>query len=113
MVLLQNAEHAFATAASDLVKVMHFVENTILPVLRTAQANEATVEAVTSLVSPSAVNVERVGFAVLGTVIKAIEDAQAAGTANGLNITLDAALVADIKAIMPAVTGKAAVVQVK
>jgi hypothetical protein len=40
-------------------------------------------------------------------VIKAIEDAGAAVGANGLNVTLDAQLVADIKSIAPAV--KAAV----
>jgi hypothetical protein len=41
-------------------------------------------------VSPQAANIERAGFAVLGVVIKAIEDAGAAAAANGLNVTLDA-----------------------
>jgi hypothetical protein len=48
-----------------------------------------------------------VGFAVLGVVIKAIEDDGAAVGANGLNVTLDAQLVADVKSIALAV--KAAV----
>ena len=67
----------------------------------------------TALVSPRAANIERVGFAVLGVVIKAIEDAGAAAGANGLNVILDAQLVADIKSIasavksaMPAVAAK-------
>jgi hypothetical protein len=58
---------------------------------------------VTALVSPQAANIERVGFEVLGVVIKAIEDAGAAAGANGLNVTLDAQLVSDIKAISTAV----------
>ena len=59
----------------------------------------------TALVDPQEANIERAGFAVLGVVIKAIEDAGAAAGANGLNVTLDAQLVSDIKAIAPAVKG--------
>ena len=59
----------------------------------------------TALVDPQEANIERAGFAVLRVVIKAIEDAGAAAGANGLNVTLDAQLVADIKAIAPAVKG--------
>ena len=59
----------------------------------------------TALVSPQAANIERLGFAVLGLVIKAIDDAGTAAGANGLNVTLDAQLVADIKSIASAVTG--------
>ena len=53
--------------------------------------------------APRLANIERVGFAVLGVVIKAIEDAGAAAGSNDLNVTLDAHLVSDIKAISPAV----------
>jgi len=60
---------------------------------------------VTALVDPQEANIERAGFAVLRVVIKAIEDAEAVAGANGLNVTLDAQLVADIKAIAPAVKG--------
>ena len=44
-------------------------------------------------------------FAVLGVVINAVDDAGAAAGANGLNVTLDAQLVADVKAIAAAVKG--------
>jgi hypothetical protein len=76
-------------------------------VLKKAQAEASTIEAVTSLVSPQAANIERVGFAVLGVVIKAIDDAGTAAGANGLNVTLDAQLIADIKSIAAAVKGAA------
>ena len=70
-----------------------------------ASPEASTIEAVTSLVSPQAANIERVGFAVLGVVIKAIDDASTAAGASGLSVSLDAQLVADIKAIAAAVKG--------
>jgi hypothetical protein len=58
---------------------------------------------VTSLVIPQAANIERAGFAALSVVINAIDAAGAAAGANGLNVSLDAQLVADVKAIAVAV----------
>jgi hypothetical protein len=107
--LITSVEHALAVAAQDVVKTAKFVETSVLPVLKSAQANEATIESITSLVSPSAANIERAGFAVLGVVINALDAAGAAGSANGLNVSLDAQLVADIKAIAAAVKGTVAV----
>jgi len=78
-------------------------------VLKKAQADQCTIEAVTGLVSPQAANIERAGFAVLDVVINALDAAGAAAGANGLNVTLDAQLVADIKAIASAVKGAVAV----
>jgi hypothetical protein len=103
--LITSVEHALAVAAQDVVKTAKFVETSVLPVLKTAQANQSTIESITSLVSPQAANIERAGFAVLGVVINALDAAGAAGAANGLNVTLDAQLVADIKAIASAVKG--------
>jgi hypothetical protein len=103
--LIQSVEHALAVAASDTVKVAKFVETSVLPALKTVKADESTIEAVTGLVSPQAANIERAGFAVLGVVINALDAAGAAGAANGLNVSLDAQLVADIKAIAAAVKG--------
>ena len=77
--LLSSVEQSLAAAASDAVKVAKFVEQKVLPAMKQAQA-EASTEAVTALVSPQAANIERVGFAVLGLVLKAIDDA---GTAAG------------------------------
>jgi hypothetical protein len=73
--------------------------------LKKAQADQSAIEAITSLVSAQAANIERARFAVLGVVIKALDDANAVAGASGLNVTLDAQLVADIKAIAPAVKG--------
>ena len=105
--LINSVEHALAAAASDVVKAAHFVEVSVVPVLKKAQADQSTIESITSLVSPQAANIERAAFAVLGVIVNALDAANAAASANGLNVSLDAQLVADIKAIAPAV--KAAV----
>jgi hypothetical protein len=103
--LINSVEHALAAAASDTVKVAKFVETCVLPLLRKAQTNESTIKSITSLINPQAANIEQAGFAVLGMVINALDAAGAAAAANGLNVTLDAQLVADIKAIAAEVKG--------
>ena len=103
--LITSVEHALAAAASDTVKAAKFVETSVLPVLKTVKADESTIEAVTALVSPSAANIERAGFAVLGVVINALDAGGAAAGANGLNVSLDAQLIADIKSVAAAVKG--------
>ena len=103
--LINSVEHSLAVAAMDVVKTAKFVETSVLPVLKTVKADESTIEAITSLVSPQAANIERAGFAVLGVVINALDAAGAAAGANGLNVSFDAQLVADIKAIAAAVKG--------
>jgi hypothetical protein len=85
--LLNSIEHALSSAANDVVKVGKFVEQSALPVLKKAQTGAPAIEAVTALVSPQAANIERVGFAVLGVVIKALDDAGTAARANGLNLS--------------------------
>ena len=108
MNLITTAEHAFATAAKDLVSAAKFVQSHVLPVLEKAQTQASTIEAITGLVSPAAVGVERCAFAALGVIVKAVQDGGQAVAGGGLNIQLDAALIADIKAILPALKGQAA-----
>ena len=100
-------------SAQEHAAISRMLKSHVLPVLKKAQADSSAIEAVTALVSPQVANIERAGFAVLGVVIKAIEDAGAAAGANGLNVTLDAQLVADIKAIAPAVKGAVPVAAAK
>jgi hypothetical protein len=107
MSFIKSLETIYSDAAADVVKSAKFIAEKVLPVLEKASANASTVEAITSLVSPQAANVESAGFAVLGVVIKAIEDAGTAAGAGGLNVSLDATLVADIKSIIPAVKSAA------
>jgi hypothetical protein len=108
MNLITTTDHAFASAAKDIVSAAKVIQTSVLPVLTKAATQASTIEAVTGLVSPAAVNIERVAFAVLGVLIKAIGDGGQAIVAGGLNVQLDAALVADIKSIIPAVKTQAA-----
>lgn len=100
-------DHAYAVAIGDLKKAGKTILNDVLPILKKMDAAAAEVEAVTALVSPQWANIERTADAVLGVVIKAIEDAGAAVAAGGLNVSLDAALLNDIKSIIPAIKAKA------
>ena len=103
MSLILTLGHAYAVAIGDLKKAATFVETKALPALQKLEVEAPTIEAITALVSPQLANIERVGDAVLGVVIQAIEDAGAAVGAGGMSVSLDAALVADIKAILPAI----------
>ena len=103
--LITTLEHAYAVAISDLKKTARFVQSKVLPALEHVHAEAPTIEAVTGVISPQLANIERVGDALLGTVIKTIEDAgQATG---GITVSLAAELVADIKAIIPVVKATA------
>jgi len=108
MNLITTADHAFASAAKDMVSASKVIQTNVLPVLNKVSAQASTIEAVTGLISPVAANVERAAFAVLGVIIKAITDAGQTVGAAGLNVSLDAALVADVKSIIPAVKAQAA-----
>lgn len=99
MNLILTAEHAFVTSAKDVVSLSKFVMQHVLPALKTAKADEATVEAITALVSPQAASVERLAFAVLGSVIAALDSAHAVNAQGGLDLTLDAQLVSDLKTV--------------
>ena len=95
MITLQKAEHAISSVAHDIVKIARAV----VPVLQKVQGQESTVEALTSLVDPNAVNIERAAFAVLGKICVAITDAGNAVAANGINVQLDSQEIADLKDI--------------
>ena len=105
MSLITTLEHVFAIAIGDLKKAGKFVEGEVLPILTKVHADAATVEAITGLVSPQLANIERVGDALLGVVIKAIADATTA--TGGITVSLAAELVADIKSIIPTIKAAA------
>jgi hypothetical protein len=94
MITLQKTEHAIASVAHDIVKIAR----AIAPVLQKVQAQEATVEALTSLVDPNAVNIERAAFAVLGKICVVLNEGNAVA-ASGISLQLDAQEIADLKGI--------------
>jgi len=91
--------HFFAAMANDIVKGARAVGNAMAK----ASAAEPEIEAITGLLFPQAVELERGAFSLLGLAAHAVSATGAAAGANGLNITLDAQLVADIKALIPAI----------
>lgn len=88
--------HFFASAFHDVQVVAKAVNAELAKV----GGSEATVEALTSLVSPEAAVVERLAFAALGEVAAIAQDANVAAGASGVNVTLDAQLIADVKALI-------------
>lgn len=88
--------HFFATVLHDI----HVAAVAVAKFSITASSVEPVIEGVTNLVYPPAVAIERVAFALLGEGAHAVVSADAAASANGVNLTLDAALVADVKALI-------------
>jgi hypothetical protein len=72
-------------------------------VMQKAGKAEPEIEALSSLFFPQAVELERGAFALLGLAAQAVNDAGGAAGANGINITLDQQLIADIKALIDAI----------
>jgi hypothetical protein len=95
----KNIGHFFATVAADIAKGARAAAR----VMTKAKTIEPEVEALTGLLFPQAVELERGAFALLGMAAQAVSAAGDAAAANGLNITLDQKLVADIKALIPAI----------
>ena len=95
----KNIGHFFATVAGDIVKGARAAAGAMLK----AQKAEPEIEALSMLLFPQAVELERGAFALLGMAAQAVTEAGDAAQANGLNISLDKELVADIKALIGAI----------
>lgn len=95
----KNIGHFFATVAGDIVKGARAVASVMVKVGKA----EPEVEAISSLLFPQAVALERGAFALLGLAAQAVHEAGDAAAANGINLALDAQLVADIKALIQAI----------
>ena len=94
-----NIGHFFATVAADIVKGARAAAS----VMSKAEKIEPEVEALTGVLFPQAVELERAGFLLLGMAAQAVSETGDAAAANGTNITLDQQLVADIKALIQAI----------
>ncbi|HEV2690148.1 MAG TPA: hypothetical protein VGV35_16435, partial [Bryobacteraceae bacterium] len=95
----KNIGHFFATVAGDIVKGARAVASVMIK----AEKAEPEVEALTALFFPQAVELERGAFALLGLAAQAVTDAGSAAEGNGINVALDAQLVADIKGLIQAI----------
>jgi hypothetical protein len=95
----RNIGHFFATVAGDIVKGARAVAG----VMRKAQKAEPEIEAISALLFPQAVALERGAFALLGMAAHAVDEAGDVAAQNGINLVLDQKLVADIKVLIEAI----------
>src|SRR5579864_8308893 len=95
--------HFFASVGKDLVGLAKSAGPVLAKVDATVTANAPVIEAVTALIDPAAVAIEQAAFALFGTAMQAIQAADQAALANGLNVQLDVATITDLKALAPAV----------
>jgi hypothetical protein len=92
----KNVGHFFATVAGDIVKGARAISSVMLK----AQKAEPEIEALSSLIFPQAVELERGAFALLGLAAHAVSEAGDAAAANGINLKLDQQVIADIKELV-------------
>jgi len=95
----KNIGHFFATVAGDIVKGARAVASVMLQ----AQKAEPEIEALSSLIFPQAVELERGAFALLGLAAHAVSETGDAAAANGINIVLDQQLIKDIRELIVAI----------
>jgi hypothetical protein len=92
----QSAGHAFASLFKDVVTV----SKKVVSALGGIQGEAAVIEQLTSLVSPQAAAVEQIAFGALGELIAAVQATETAASANGINISFDASVVAEVRKLV-------------
>lgn len=101
-----GTEHMIAAEWQDAIKIGHFIEGTVKPILQKAEAESSTIEQVSALVSPKAAAIESALFSSNGLVTKSLSaiasaDALAADQAAGKPILVDiTSLVSTLKSLL-------------
>jgi hypothetical protein len=98
---IATIQHAFATVWHDVIVGQKAVDKAFAAVSKDAPQ----IEAITSLIpgyGAAAADLERIAFAAFGYITAAVDSAGAAAGANGVSVTLDADLVAEIQKIIAA-----------
>lgn len=100
MITFKSAGHVFAFALQKIHTGLQAVEK-IIPAV---QKDAPIIEGITALIpgggAQTAVAIERVAFGILGDVAAAVNAADQAALAKGVNITLDAEAAAAVKTLM-------------
>lgn len=78
-------------AEGDAVKVAAFVQN-----------NSTEITGLAALAGAPAANVTNLGLGILSQVIAAVKGAGDAASANGLSVSLDSSVIAEVKAVIAA-----------
>lgn len=93
-----SIEHKIAYVAQQAVIKAKAVAAVITQLGTKAESAETTIEALTGLVDPQAVVIERAAFSALGLIVKAAQDVEAVGSAT-LSIPVASQDIADFKAL--------------
>jgi len=96
MISFSSIGHFFASAFHDL----HVAAIAVAKVETSAASLEPTIEAVTGLLFPPGVAIERTAFALLGEVAAVVTKTDSATAAKGVNVSLDAALIAEVRQLL-------------
>jgi hypothetical protein len=106
---------SFAGVAKKIVEALRDVKKAIVKaaneapvVMKVIEETAPEVEAISNLILPGAGEVEAAGLLVLEALAGAIEAAGGAAGANGLNVTLDAEIVAAVGKVIPTLKAFAA-----
>lgn len=92
----KSAGHAFASLFKDVVTVSKKVSSALGGI----QNEEQVIESLTSLVSPQAAAAEQIAFGALGELVAAVQATETAAGANGINVSFDASVVAEVRKLM-------------
>jgi hypothetical protein len=92
----QSAGHAFASLFKDIVTV----SQKVVIALGGLQKESQLIESLTALVSPQAAAVEQIAFGALGELIAAVQATEAAAAANGVSISFDASVIAEVRKLI-------------
>jgi hypothetical protein len=91
-----TAGHAFASLFKDVVTVARKVSSALGGI----QNNEKLIESLTSLVSPQTAAIEQIAFGTLGELIAAVQATENAASANGINVSFDASVIAEVRKLI-------------
>ena len=103
MFAFRSLGHFFAAAAHDAKACVSFVSSHQAQIDRGLETAAVAVSALDPALAPLAATIERAGEAVLGEVLAVVSKLEAAGEAKGVDVALDASVVAELKALLAAI----------
>lgn len=104
MFSFKSLGHFFASAAHDIKVGVTFLQNHQTQIDGVLQTGAAVVSIADPAFAPLATEIERAGEAALGEIFAVVSKISDAEAAHGVNISLDAAAIAEFKALFAAIS---------
>jgi hypothetical protein len=105
---LKGIAAKLTAAAKDFKAVILKAAEEAPVIVEDVDKDAPEVEALVELAFPGAAAIEQAGLAVFDVVADAVEAAGPAASANGVSVTFDKTLIADIQAVLPKLKALAA-----